>query len=168
MRGRVFLFGLGMILSGTFSLCDLRHMLEHSYVMLVSIGTLSESSKTVWPSGLRRWLKAPVRKGVGSNPTGVNLHSAAHFPRALAVRRGTQAQLSQRAGSWRGRSNEQSFFQGRSELHMAHTSDRRRSARASKFLVAVGATLSSQLAWKLDARPRARRLASHRGSADQA
>ena len=46
-------------------------MLEHSYVMLVSIGTLSESSKTVWPSGLRRWLKAPVRKGVGSNPTGV-------------------------------------------------------------------------------------------------
>ena len=24
---------------------------------------------TVWPSGLRRWLKAPVRKGVGSNPT---------------------------------------------------------------------------------------------------
>ena len=27
--------------------------------------------KTVWPSGLRRWLKAPVRKGVGSNPTAV-------------------------------------------------------------------------------------------------
>ena len=27
--------------------------------------------KTVWPSGLRRWLKAPFRKGVGSNPTGV-------------------------------------------------------------------------------------------------
>ena len=24
--------------------------------------------KTVWPSGLRRWLKAPFRKGVGSNP----------------------------------------------------------------------------------------------------
>ena len=29
--------------------------------------------RTVWPSGLRRWLKAPVRKGVGSNPTGVIL-----------------------------------------------------------------------------------------------
>ena len=29
---------------------------------------------TVWPSGLRRWLKAPVRKGVGSNPTAVNNH----------------------------------------------------------------------------------------------
>ena len=27
---------------------------------------------TVWPSGLWRWLKAPVRKGVGSNPTAVN------------------------------------------------------------------------------------------------
>ena len=28
---------------------------------------------TVWPSGLRRWLQAPVRKGVGSNPTAVSL-----------------------------------------------------------------------------------------------
>ena len=28
---------------------------------------------TVWPSGLRRWLKVPVRKGVGSNPTAVSL-----------------------------------------------------------------------------------------------
>ena len=27
--------------------------------------------KTVWSSGLRRWLKAPVRKGVDSNPTAV-------------------------------------------------------------------------------------------------
>ena len=29
------------------------------------------NAETVWPSGLRRWLKAPVRKGVGSNPTAV-------------------------------------------------------------------------------------------------
>ena len=29
--------------------------------------------KTVWPSGLRRWLQAPVRKGVGLNPTAVTL-----------------------------------------------------------------------------------------------
>ena len=29
------------------------------------------SAWTVWPSGLRRWLKAPFRKGVGSNPTAV-------------------------------------------------------------------------------------------------
>ena len=29
------------------------------------------SDRTVWPSGLRRWLKAPVREGVGSNPTAV-------------------------------------------------------------------------------------------------
>ncbi len=28
-------------------------------------------TKTVWPSGLRRWLQAPVRKGVGSNHTAV-------------------------------------------------------------------------------------------------
>ena len=28
-------------------------------------------SMTVWPGGLRRWLKAPLRKGVGSNPTAV-------------------------------------------------------------------------------------------------
>ena len=27
--------------------------------------------KTVWPRGLRRWLQALVRKGVGSNPTAV-------------------------------------------------------------------------------------------------
>ena len=27
---------------------------------------------TVWPSGLRRWLKVPFRKGVGSNPTAVS------------------------------------------------------------------------------------------------
>ena len=26
---------------------------------------------TVWPSGLRRWLQAPVRKGVGSKSTAV-------------------------------------------------------------------------------------------------
>ena len=29
------------------------------------------SGETVWPSGLRRWLQAPVRKGVGSNPTAI-------------------------------------------------------------------------------------------------
>ena len=28
-------------------------------------------SRTVWPSGVRRWFQAPVRKGVGSNPTAV-------------------------------------------------------------------------------------------------
>ena len=27
---------------------------------------------TVWPSGLRCWLQAPVRKGAGSNPTAVS------------------------------------------------------------------------------------------------
>jgi hypothetical protein len=33
-----------------------------------------ETVKTVWPSGLRRWLRAPFRKGVGSNPTAVIFH----------------------------------------------------------------------------------------------
>ena len=33
--------------------------------------SLRLANKTVWPSGLRRWLQAPVRKGVGSNPTAV-------------------------------------------------------------------------------------------------
>ena len=32
-------------------------------------------SKIIWPSGLRRWRKAPFRKGVGSNPTGVTVAS---------------------------------------------------------------------------------------------
>ena len=30
-----------------------------------------DNPTTVWPSGLRRWLQAAVRKGVGSNPTAV-------------------------------------------------------------------------------------------------
>ena len=34
---------------------------------------------TVWPSGLRRWLQAPVRKGVGSNPTAVTFSDEAHI-----------------------------------------------------------------------------------------
>ena len=33
-------------------------------------------NKTVWPSGLRRRLKAPVHNGVGSNPTAVSI---AHY-----------------------------------------------------------------------------------------
>ena len=36
--------------------------------------------RTVWPSGLRRWLQAPVRKGVGSNPTAVILRSCTPGP----------------------------------------------------------------------------------------
>ena len=30
------------------------------------------STETPWPSGLRRGIKVPVRKGAGSNPAGVN------------------------------------------------------------------------------------------------
>ena len=36
-------------------------------------GGAGARAKTVWPSGLRRWLQAPSRKGVGSNPTAVTL-----------------------------------------------------------------------------------------------
>ena len=36
--------------------------------------TVFRTLRTLWPSGLRRWLKAPFRKGVGSNPTGVIFH----------------------------------------------------------------------------------------------
>ena len=36
-----------------------------------SFWNVKRNGKTVWPSGLRRWLKAPFRKGVGSNPTAV-------------------------------------------------------------------------------------------------
>ena len=53
---------------------------------------------TVWPSGLRRWLKAPVRKGVGSNPTAVMLampslpvaQRLSISARQLSARRGTE------------------------------------------------------------------------------
>ncbi len=38
-------------------------------------------SRTVWPSGLRRWLQAPVRKGVGSNPTAVTVAASAPVQR---------------------------------------------------------------------------------------
>ena len=42
----------------------------------------SNTTRTVWPSGLRRWLKAPFRKGVGSNPTAVNAAISCFFPQA--------------------------------------------------------------------------------------
>ena len=42
---------------------------------------------TLWPSGLRRWLKAPFRKGVGSNPTAVILLSG-QSSKAWAYRTG--------------------------------------------------------------------------------
>ena len=48
-----------------------------SLTSTLRIGLLSRGHelqiRTVWPSGLRRWLQAPVRKGVGSNPTAVIL-----------------------------------------------------------------------------------------------
>ena len=40
---------------------------------LVVITAESPAPMTVWPSSLRRWLKAPFRKGAGSNSTAVIL-----------------------------------------------------------------------------------------------
>ena len=37
-------------------------------------------TKTVWPSGLSQWLKAPFCKGVGSNPTAV-------IPPSISIRK---------------------------------------------------------------------------------
>ena len=47
--------------------------------------TANMASMTLWPSGLRRWLKAPFRKGVGSNPTGVTFSTAPieHLPKTV-------------------------------------------------------------------------------------
>ena len=42
---------------------------------------------TVWPSGLRRWLKAPFRNGVGSTPTAVNHVCSVCVPQTIAVPR---------------------------------------------------------------------------------
>ena len=45
-------------------------------------------ARTVWPSGLRRWLQAPVRKGVGSNPAAVILFPfGSEQPRAIGAPR---------------------------------------------------------------------------------
>ena len=56
--------------------CSLVYTHIHRFITCCHVFlTVLRSFKTVWPSGLRRWLKAPVRKGVGSNPTAVTLVS---------------------------------------------------------------------------------------------
>jgi hypothetical protein len=53
------------------------HDLVHTVTQALATTTLKCKARmnvifgTLWPSGLRRRLKAPFRKGVGSNPTGV-------------------------------------------------------------------------------------------------
>ena len=46
-------------------------MLRKEHGLEVILQKKALAIMTVWPSGLRRWLKAPFRKGVGSNPTAV-------------------------------------------------------------------------------------------------
>ena len=58
---------------------------ENSRALFARTGdtmTWPHTTRTLWPSGLRRWLKAPFRKGVGSNPTGVIF--AAHLSSGLS------------------------------------------------------------------------------------
>jgi hypothetical protein len=50
----------------TLAACGCELAIGVLYVRLVILLT-----ETLWPSGLKRWLKAPFRKCVGSNPTGV-------------------------------------------------------------------------------------------------
>ena len=49
--------------------------------------SLAVASMTAWPSGLRRWLQAPVRKGVASNPTAVTASRGDHWKRDTRAQR---------------------------------------------------------------------------------
>ena len=42
-------------------------------MFLLYMRGVKRTNMTVWPSRLKRWLQAPVRKGVGSNPTAVRV-----------------------------------------------------------------------------------------------
>ena len=56
-------------LVGCFSHCS--PMVCENFLSSEKVPGPGSPNMTVWPSGLRRWLKAPFRKGVGSNPTAV-------------------------------------------------------------------------------------------------
>ena len=60
---------------------------------------------TVWPSGLRRWLQAPVRKGVGSNPTAVTIYAGSlHIRDMLEVSQdGVEGQVGLKGNADMGR-----------------------------------------------------------------
>ncbi len=60
--------------------------------------------KTVWPSGLRRWLKAPVRKGVGSNPTAVIIHGRSPLWRSRFIHNAGTVRHSLRCARMRNQS----------------------------------------------------------------
>ncbi len=45
--------------------------LQKRFVCLALPDRAHQTTSTAWPSGLRRYVKAVVRKGVGSNPTAV-------------------------------------------------------------------------------------------------
>ena len=55
--------------------------------------------KTAWPSGLRRWLKAPFRKGVGSSPTALTCRWTVVWSRSQA---GAHRERGEAAAAWCG------------------------------------------------------------------
>ena len=67
--------------------CEGENFAREAPARQLDIGRATEdmASMTLWPSGLRRWLKAPFRKGVGSNPTGVTFSTAPieHLPKTV-------------------------------------------------------------------------------------
>ena len=97
---------------------------------------------TVWPSGLRRWLQAPVRKGVGSNPTAVTRWNGANgcpggerlADRAKALEFWPEGMQQQACKSAQGRN----VFQGICSLRLWPIAIRRR--KQSRRLL--------RLAWK--------------------
>ena len=62
---------------GASNVASLRELVAGSGVPCIT-SEWAFMARTLWPSGLRRWLKVPFRKGVGSNPTRVIFHG--HLP----------------------------------------------------------------------------------------
>ena len=54
-------------------------------MFLLDTRGVKRTNMTVWPNGLRRWLQAPVRKGVGSNPTAVRVCMVLMTDRCAAI-----------------------------------------------------------------------------------
>ena len=77
-------------------------------LIVCRIGDSQIDQITVWPGGLRRWLTAPVRKGVGLNPTAVSvlwppadsfIYICMHWQSLPEIRRMCTPQLSVSYGS---------------------------------------------------------------------
>ena len=85
---------------------------------------------TAWPSGLRRWLKAPVRKGVGSNPAAVNEQRACNW-----IARAVHGQLALPNGITRS---------GKSKLWIALRQEHHAGAAQPHCAALVGVSIRAQ------------------------